>query len=102
VEHPIVGAIRPDGSSRCSRVARAAIPQSGVPLQARRLGASSFRARPTLICREDELSTLEDALLEAARGEGRVGLLTGDAGVGKTRVAAGLRGRPPRRRKEST
>jgi flagellar biosynthesis GTPase FlhF len=100
VEHPIVGAIRPDGSSRCSGVARAAIPQS--PIQARRLGASSFRARPTLICREDELSTLEDALLEAARGEGRVVLLTGDAGVGKTRVAAGLRGRPPRRRKEST
>ena len=46
---------------------------------------------PALIGREDELSALEDTLLDAGRGEGRVALLAGDAGVGKTRLASQLR-----------
>ena len=43
---------------------------------------------PVLVGREAEVSTLEDALLAACRGEGSVVVLTGDAGMGKTRLAA--------------
>lgn len=46
-----------------------------------------------LVGREKELSELEDALLAARRGEGRVVLLAGDAGMGKTRLATELAGR---------
>src|SRR5437660_467031 len=42
---------------------------------------------PVLIGRERELSRLEDALLDAHRGNGQVVVLAGDAGVGKTRLA---------------
>jgi predicted ATPase/class 3 adenylate cyclase len=45
---------------------------------------------PVLVGRERELTELEDALLAAARGEGRVVLLAGDAGMGKTRLATEL------------
>lgn len=45
---------------------------------------------PVLIGREDELSLLEDALLAAARGEGSVVVLAGDAGMGKSRLCAEL------------
>ncbi|MCA1832286.1 MAG: AAA family ATPase [Actinobacteria bacterium] len=45
---------------------------------------------PVLIGREEELSTLEDALLAATRGEGQVVLLGGEAGLGKTRMATEL------------
>lgn len=50
---------------------------------------------PVLVGREGELIELEDALLATARGEGRVVLLAGDAGIGKTRLAteAGERAR---------
>lgn len=48
---------------------------------------------PVLIGREEELSELEDALLAARRGEGRVVLLAGDAGMGKTRLAKELAAR---------
>ena len=48
---------------------------------------------PVLIGREEELSVLEDALLDAARGEGRMVTLSADAGVGKTRLARELRRR---------
>src|SRR5579864_6029287 len=48
---------------------------------------------PVLVGREEELSALEDALLTAARGEGRVVVLSGDAGLGKTRLATELRRR---------
>ena len=51
---------------------------------------------PVLIGRDNELSTLEDALLAANRGEGQVVLLTGDAGMGKTRLAAELTRRAQR------
>lgn len=47
---------------------------------------------PTLIGREDEVASLEDALLEAGLGEGRVIVLSGLAGLGKTRLASELRG----------
>jgi class 3 adenylate cyclase len=46
-----------------------------------------------LVGREDELSTLEDALLAACRGEGSVVVLAGDAGMGKTRLCAELAAR---------
>ena len=48
---------------------------------------------PVLIGRETELSELEDALLDANRGTGRVVLLSGDAGMGKTRLATELQQR---------
>jgi tetratricopeptide (TPR) repeat protein len=46
---------------------------------------------PTLIGREEELSSLEDALLDIELGEGRVVVLSGEAGLGKTRLATELR-----------
>jgi class 3 adenylate cyclase len=48
---------------------------------------------PVLIGREAELSELEDALLDANRGAGKVVLLGGDAGMGKTRLATELQER---------
>jgi class 3 adenylate cyclase len=42
---------------------------------------------PDLIGRDAELSTLEDALLATVRGDGRVIILGGEAGMGKTRLA---------------
>src|SRR3982074_2476537 len=41
---------------------------------------------PTLIGRDSELSTLDDALLSALRGDGGVVILGGEAGMGKTRL----------------
>src|SRR5918994_6028725 len=40
-----------------------------------------------LVRRDDQLATLEDALLEARRGRGRLVVLAGEAGIGKTRLA---------------
>ena len=51
---------------------------------------------PILVGREAELIELEDALLAAARGEGRVVLLAGDAGMGKTRLGIELTERAAR------
>jgi class 3 adenylate cyclase/tetratricopeptide (TPR) repeat protein len=45
---------------------------------------------PVLVGRERELTDLEDALLAAMGGEGRMVLLAGDAGMGKTRLATEL------------
>ncbi|HEY2789048.1 MAG TPA: AAA family ATPase [Gaiellales bacterium] len=45
---------------------------------------------PVLVGRQEELSQLEDALLSANRGDGRFILLAGEAGIGKTRLAAEL------------
>jgi len=45
---------------------------------------------PVVIGRDEQLSELEDALLEALRGQGGVVLLSGDAGMGKSRLAAEL------------
>lgn len=45
---------------------------------------------PVLVGREEELTVLEDSLLAAARGEGHVVVLAGDAGLGKTRLAVEL------------
>src|ERR1051325_6309540 len=41
---------------------------------------------PVLIGRDAELSTLEDALLSAMRGDGGVVIVGGEAGMGKTRL----------------
>ena len=43
-----------------------------------------------LVRREDQLAALEDALLEARRGTGRLVVLAGEAGIGKTRLASEL------------
>lgn len=48
---------------------------------------------PVLIGREEELGTLEDALLAAGRRDGQVVLLGGEAGLGKTRMATELQRR---------
>jgi class 3 adenylate cyclase len=40
-----------------------------------------------LVRREEPLAALEDALLEARRGHGRLVVLSGEAGIGKTRLA---------------
>jgi class 3 adenylate cyclase len=45
---------------------------------------------PVLVGRQEELSQLEDALLSANRGDGRFVLLSGEAGIGKTRLATEL------------
>ncbi len=44
----------------------------------------------TLVRRDDQLGRLEDALLEARRGHGRLVVLAGEAGIGKTRLATEL------------
>jgi class 3 adenylate cyclase len=43
-----------------------------------------------LVRRDDQLATLEDALLEARRGHGGLVVLAGEAGIGKTRLATEL------------
>jgi len=49
-----------------------------------------------LVGREEELSSLEDALLAACRGQGSVVVLAGDAGIGKSRLCAELATRAER------
>jgi len=51
---------------------------------------------PILVARERELSRLEDALLAAFRGSGQLLAIGGDAGVGKSRLAAELQQRARR------
>jgi class 3 adenylate cyclase len=51
---------------------------------------------PILVGRDDELSTLEDALLSALRGDGGVVIVGGEAGMGKTRLVNTLAGRARR------
>ena len=53
---------------------------------------------PTTIGRESELSSLEDALLAALRGDGGVVILGGEAGMGKTRLVNELSARALRLR----
>lgn len=51
---------------------------------------------PTMVGRDSELSTLEDALLRALRGDGGVVIVGGEAGMGKTRLVGALAGRARR------
>jgi class 3 adenylate cyclase/predicted negative regulator of RcsB-dependent stress response len=51
---------------------------------------------PTLVGRDEQLFVLEDALLAAHRGESRFVALGGEAGMGKTRLAAELAKRAQR------
>src|SRR5260370_13414975 len=62
---------------RSGRAPRASIP--GIVASVRALC-------PILVGREAELIELEDALLAAARGDGRMVLLAGDPGMGKTQL----------------
>jgi AAA ATPase domain len=43
---------------------------------------------PILVGRESELASLEDALIDAARADGRFVVIAGDAGMGKTRLTS--------------
>src|ERR687891_666145 len=43
---------------------------------------------PVVVGRDEELSRLEDALLDAARGDSRFVVVVGEAGIGKSRIAA--------------
>ena len=51
---------------------------------------------PVLVGRDPELSTLEDALLSALRGDGGVVIVGGEAGMGKTRLVNSLADRARR------
>jgi class 3 adenylate cyclase len=42
---------------------------------------------PVLVQRDDQLAALESALMSAHRGEGGLAVLSGEAGIGKTRLA---------------
>src|SRR5215204_4636812 len=42
---------------------------------------------PVLVQRDDQLAALEDALMAAYRGDGGLAVLSGEAGIGKTRLA---------------
>jgi predicted ATPase/class 3 adenylate cyclase len=53
---------------------------------------------PSLVGREAELSSLEDALLAALRGDGGVVIIGGEAGMGKTRLVSELSARAVRLR----
>ena len=57
---------------------------------------------PVVVGRELELAALEDALIDAARADGRFVVICGDAGLGETQLPRSRRGvcgeaRPPRR-----
>ena len=45
---------------------------------------------PVVVGNDEEMSRLEEALLRTLRGGGRVVLLGGDAGMGKSRLAREL------------
>jgi AAA ATPase domain len=47
---------------------------------------------PILVGRESELAALEDALIDAARADGRFVVIAGDAGMGKTRLTSEAQG----------
>ncbi len=47
---------------------------------------------PILVGRESELATVEDALIDAARADGRFVVIAGDAGMGKTRLTSEIQG----------
>ena len=51
---------------------------------------------PILVGRQHELAPLDDALLDAARGDGRLVVFAGEAGIGKSRLATETRRRATR------
>jgi class 3 adenylate cyclase/tetratricopeptide (TPR) repeat protein len=53
-------------------------------------GVSAPVLCPVMVSREEPLAALEDALLESRRGRGRLVVLAGEAGIGKTRLATEL------------
>ena len=79
---------------RCSTRTRVS---TGARPDAERSDARGHRGRPTgcrhLRGRERELSLLEDALTDARAGRGRLVVLAGEAGIGKSRLADELAAR---------
>ena len=72
---------------RCGRVrlhADAPCPACGAPPMA---GATAAPATEPFVGRRSELQLLHDALGGALAGRGRVVVLSGEAGIGKTRLA---------------
>jgi DNA-binding winged helix-turn-helix (wHTH) protein/tetratricopeptide (TPR) repeat protein len=62
----------------------------GVPVSVEGSGAAPAEAprhRSGFLCRDKEMALARDALLEALAGRGRVLLLVGEPGIGKTRMA---------------
>jgi len=91
---PVAG-LRPPAASALSR--RIDIPFLLCPPLAtliRARGGARIRLMPTarlpLVGRRDEMAALEDELARAAAGEFRVVLLSGEAGVGKSRLGREL------------
>jgi predicted ATPase len=65
----------------------------GVPVLVESAPAEADAAAPPdgeFLCREKELALARDALHEVLRGRGQLLLLVGEAGIGKTRLAAEL------------
>jgi class 3 adenylate cyclase/tetratricopeptide (TPR) repeat protein len=81
-------------TGRAEVLAAATPPVAGPPVERPAPRLRTRRPRgPRLVGREGELELLEDELRAAASGEFRCVLLTAEAGVGKTRLAAELAAR---------
>src|SRR5690242_16126303 len=82
--------------SRTARVRRAPDAQTAPPRPAAgtarrwRRGSYGRDTRPMFVGRTSELTTLERALAAAHAGSGATVLVAGEAGIGKTRLAAEL------------
>lgn len=64
----------------------------GVALHSGLMSASSATVSPLLVGRDDVLELCERRLDEVAAGRGQMLLLTGEAGIGKSRMVAAIRG----------
>ena len=67
-----------------------------------RFDAQAPTSSRSLIGREDELSSLTDAWAAAAAGDTRAFVVVGEAGIGKSALAAALRDRLARRGEQRT
>ena len=65
-------------------------PHVGDDVEPRRLGAPVLTSDTALVGRVAEYATLRQRLADASRGHGTIGILDGEAGVGKTRLVEAL------------